>query len=223
MRVISLEMTDVPIDPSEAVTNTKTRIRTSASRASANRSTSLVVVLENPSSPINVGTVMRNADAYGVRALYVIQPPESKLAMPTWPESRKMVKNPLAAPSVSANCWVYTKKFASTAECVDYLRDRRYTSYGTSPHRQDKPSWNLFDGDYTAPRLALWFGNETNGLTNKAVSSCDGCVAIPMLGFVESLNLATSTGVVLSEVVRQRHAYCAAKKKNQTLSREGVK
>ena len=33
------------------------------------------------------------------------------------------------------------------------------------------------------------------------------CVSIPMFGFVDSLNLGTSTGIVLYEVTKQRREY----------------
>jgi tRNA (guanosine-2'-O-)-methyltransferase len=33
------------------------------------------------------------------------------------------------------------------------------------------------------------------------------CIAIPMFGVVESLNLATSSGIVLYEVTKQRREY----------------
>jgi 23S rRNA (guanosine2251-2'-O)-methyltransferase len=35
-------------------------------------------------------------------------------------------------------------------------------------------------------------------------SACDAAVALPLLGRVDSLNVAVATGVLLYEVVRQR-------------------
>ena len=67
---------------------------------------------------------------------------------------------------------------------------------------------HLSDGDYTAyTKLAVWFGNEAIGISDRAVERGELCVSIPMFGMIESLNLGTSSGIVLYEVTRQRRAY----------------
>jgi 23S rRNA (guanosine2251-2'-O)-methyltransferase len=50
----------------------------------------------------------------------------------------------------------------------------------------------------------LVMGSEGKGLRRLTRSLCDQLVSIPMLGRVESLNVAVATGVLLFEVVRQR-------------------
>jgi hypothetical protein len=59
------------------------------------------------------------------------------------------------------------------------------------------------------PRLAIWFGNESRGLSQAALrlvreSDEGGCMTVPMLGMVESLNIAATVAVCLTEVTRQR-------------------
>ncbi|WP_368411529.1 TrmH family RNA methyltransferase [Alteromonas sp. 1_MG-2023] len=51
------------------------------------------------------------------------------------------------------------------------------------------------------------FGNESRGITNEAVERSDFCVSIPMFGMIESLNLGTTSGIVLYEITKQRRAY----------------
>ena len=58
-------------------------------------------------------------------------------------------------------------------------------------------------------RLAVWFGNESKGLSQAALrlvreSGEAGCMTVPMLGMVESLNIAATVAVCLTEVTRQR-------------------
>jgi tRNA (guanosine-2'-O-)-methyltransferase len=66
----------------------------------------------------------------------------------------------------------------------------------------------LHEGDYTEhSKLAVWFGNEKRGISDLAVERSDGCVAIPLFGMIESLNLGTSSGIVLYEVTKQRREY----------------
>lgn len=39
------------------------------------------------------------------------------------------------------------------------------------------------------------------------MTNSEACINIEMFGVIESLNLATSTGIVLYEVTKQRRAY----------------
>ena len=78
----------------------------------------------------------------------------------------------------------------------------------TSPHVKGKRSIYLHEGDFTEhAKLAVWFGSESQGISERAVERSDACIAIPMFGMIESLNLGTSSGIVLYEVTKQRREY----------------
>jgi len=64
--------------------------------------------------------------------------------------------------------------------------------------------------DYTGS-VALLMGAEGKGLRKRTRDTCDGLVAIPMLGSVESLNVSVAAGICLFEVVRQRGIGTASK------------
>ncbi len=86
----------------------------------------------------------------------------------------------------------------------------------TSPHVKGRENIVLHEGDYTQNKLAVWFGNEAKGISNLAVENSKFCINIPMYGFIESLNLATSTGIVMYEITKQRREYqLKYKKANQ--------
>lgn len=66
----------------------------------------------------------------------------------------------------------------------------------------------LHEGDFTKHhKLAVWFGNESRGISDLAVKRSVLCVNIPMLGMIESLNLGTTSGIVLYEITKQRREY----------------
>ena len=66
----------------------------------------------------------------------------------------------------------------------------------------------LHEGDFTGHyKLAVWFGSESRGISDLAVKRSVLCVNIPMLGMIESLNLGTSSGIVLYEITKQRREY----------------
>ncbi|MGB3590298.1 MAG: TrmH family RNA methyltransferase [Nonlabens sp.] len=115
--------------------------------------------------------------------------------------------------SVSAIKWSFVKTFQSTEECIEHLEKNRYVSIATSPHIKGKSNLYLQDGDYTQKRLAVWFGNESRGISDLAIDNCKACVQIQMAGIIESMNLATSTGIVLYEITKQRRAYQAKNNK----------
>jgi tRNA (guanosine-2'-O-)-methyltransferase len=78
----------------------------------------------------------------------------------------------------------------------------------TSPHVKGQVNLILHEGDYTEhAKLAVWFGNEKRGISERAIERSDACVAIPMFGMIESFNLGTSSGIVLYEITKQRREY----------------
>jgi tRNA (guanosine-2'-O-)-methyltransferase len=110
--------------------------------------------------------------------------------------------------SVSAIKWSFVKRFDSTAECIEHLIKNRFVSIVTSPHVKGKKNVTLDEADYTAHyKLAVWFGNETRGISDLAVEHSEMCVSIPMFGMIESLNLGTTSGIVLYEITKQRREY----------------
>ena len=55
--------------------------------------------------------------------------------------------------------------------------------------------------DYSWP-CTLVVGSEMMGLPGQIADRCDGVVAIPMFGLMESLNVATATGIVVHHMAR---------------------
>ena len=72
----------------------------------------------------------------------------------------------------------------------------------------------LDEVDFTRySKLAVWFGSEAQGISELAVRHSEICVSIPMFGMIESLNLGTTSGIVLYEVTKQRREYVRKYKK----------
>lgn len=164
----------------------------------------LIAVIEDPRDIKNIGTVIRNVNALGVEKAYVVDPSRSLPA--DWREMRE--QRSLSKTSVSAIKWSFVKRFDSTQACIDHLARHRFVSIVTSPHVKGKKNVILGEADYTIyVKLAVWFGNEARGISDLAVQHSELCVSIPMFGMVESLNLGTTSGIVLNEITRQRREY----------------
>ena len=164
----------------------------------------LIAVIEDPADIRNIGTVIRNVNALGVEKIYIVDP---RKALPDdWQDMRE--KPSLSKTSVSAVKWSFVKRFDSTDDCLDHLEKKNFHSIVTSPHVKGRVNIILHEGDYTEhAKLAVWFGNEKRGISDRAVERSDACVSIPMFGMIESLNLGTSSGIVLYEVTKQRREY----------------
>lgn len=179
-------------------------VRRRANEIKEFRCKNLIAVLENPTDVKNIGTVIRNVNALGVEKVYVVDPRRS---LPDdWQDLRD--RRSVSKISVSAVKWTFVKRFDSTDECFDHLERNAFKSIVTSPHVKGKVSIFLHEGDYTThSKLAVWFGSESTGISDLAVRRSEMCVCIPMFGMIESLNLGTSSGIVLYEVAKQRREY----------------
>ncbi|MBI2768119.1 MAG: RNA methyltransferase [Burkholderiales bacterium] len=182
-----------------------------AVRARANsirdfRCKNLVVVLECPEDVRNIGTVIRNVNALGAEKVYVVD--ERRNLPDDWQEMRDNPK--LTRTSASAVKWSFVKRFDTTELCLQHLAKNGFISVVTSPHVKGRKNVSLGSGNYTKhTKLAVWFGNENHGISDTAIHKSDFCINIPMFGMIESLNLATSSGIVLYEVTKQRRAFQA--------------
>ncbi|MFK8068493.1 MAG: TrmH family RNA methyltransferase [Gammaproteobacteria bacterium] len=173
----------------------------------------LIVVVENPSDWKNIGAVIRNVNALGAEKVYVVD--EARKLPEEWQDMR--VHKTLFKISASAVKWSFVKRFDDSKSCIEHLKKNGFISYVTSPHKSERKNFNLEACDFTKhKKLALWFGNETTGISDFIYENTDVCVNIPMHGIIESLNLATSTGIVLYETTKQRRAYQNMKRNNIT-------
>ena len=107
---------------------------------------------------------------------------------------------------VIAGQWVKLTPYASVDDC--YTRLRR-DGFASAACVMDEDAVLLPATDDAAARrdllggpLALWFGTESRGLSPAAVSGADRKVLIPMVGQVESFNLAAAAAIIVAETCR---------------------
>lgn len=130
------------------------------------------------------------ANALGGEKVYVV---DARGSLPeAWQEMRE--QKPLSRTSVFAVKWTFVKRFDSTENCLEHLEMQGFVSVATSPHVKGKTIVFLHEGDYKQH-------------TKLAVARSEMCVTIPMFGMIESLNLGTSSGIVLYEITKQRREY----------------
>jgi tRNA (guanosine-2'-O-)-methyltransferase len=185
-------------------TKSKPTLRARADRIKDFRCKNLIAVIEHPDDVWNIGTIIRNVNALGVEKAYIVT--DRKLLPDEWEEMRAKPK--LNAISASAIKWSFVKTFKDTDICMDHLEKNGFVSVVTSPHVKGRKNVVLHEHDYTPyKKLAVWFGNEGRGISQTALKRSDLCINIPMYGIIESLNLGTSSGIVLYEITKQRRVF----------------
>lgn len=152
----------------------------------------LVVVFDRPSSPGNLGTIIRSCDSFGVDGLIItghavdVYDPETISATTgslfSFPIVRLSSQNELES-------WINKMR-------KKYLN---LQIIGTD----EKGSSTIYEFDFKNPTILL-VGNEKWGLSERYRELTDTMVRIPMEGSASSLNVAVATSIIISELKRQR-------------------
>lgn len=152
----------------------------------------LVAVLDRPSSPGNLGTLIRSADALGASGV-VITGHAADLYDPK--AVRASTGSIFALPAVRA------ASPEPVAEWIEGMRSGGVAArvVGTSERAESE----LAGHDLRGP-TALVIGNETSGLSGSWANRCDELARIPMTGSASSFNAACSGSIALYEARRQR-------------------
>ncbi|RIV41584.1 TrmH family RNA methyltransferase [Micromonospora radicis] len=152
----------------------------------------LVMVFDRPTTPGNIGTLVRSADAFGAAGVVVT----GHAADPYDPKAVRASTGSLFA--------VPVVRVPSHREVLDWAGTLRAARVpveilGTDEHGDVA----VADHDLTGPKIVV-VGNETHGLSAAWRESCDRMVRIPIAGAASSLNAAAAATVVLYEAARQR-------------------
>lgn len=145
--------------------------------------TGLIVALDSIRDPGNMGTILRLCDWFGVQQVVC-----SKETVDLY--------NPKV---VQATMGSITRVNVSYLDLSDYIRSANMPVFGT-----------FMDGDNiyksTLPQNGIIvMGNEANGISAAIEKDINHRLSIPRFGIVqktESLNVATATGIILSEFKR---------------------
>ena len=147
----------------------------------------LVVAFDRPSSPGNLGSVIRSADAFGAGGVVVT----GHAADPYDPRAVRASQGALfALPVVRTGGWDELDAWLGARQ----VRVVGSSAQGTVP---------LADADLSGD-LVLVVGNETRGLSAGWRTRCDQVVAIPAGGVAGSLNVAAAAAILLYEARRRR-------------------
>ena len=145
-----------------------------------------VLILENIEKPGNLGSLFRAADAANVDVILCTD-------MKTDIYNHNVVRNSLGC--------VFSKQIVSCTnqEALDFCKKNEIEIFTTYLHT-DKL---YYQEDFNLP-TALVFGTESTGVSDFWIWNTEHKIKIPMMGKIDSMNVANSASILLYEVVRQR-------------------
>jgi 23S rRNA (guanosine2251-2'-O)-methyltransferase len=148
----------------------------------------LLVLLDGIEDPHNLGAIVRTSLAAGANGVVI---PERRAAGLTDTVERA---------SAGALAHLPVARVKNLVRAMEEMKEAGYWLIGLDERAEKKYTEADFSG-----QLGIVLGGEGEGLHELTRKRCDFLVSIPTSGPVRSLNVSVAAGVVLFEVVRQRH------------------
>ncbi len=145
------------------------------------------LLLDGITDPHNFGAILRSAEVAGCHGVIVAKDRSCSV-------TPVVEKTAAGALSYLPLCQV-----TNLSRAIEELKQAGIWCYGLAG---EDGAEKLFSSDLTG-NLALVVGSEGKGLRENVRKHCDGLLAIPMQGQVNSLNASVAAAVALFEVVRQ--------------------
>lgn len=153
----------------------------------------MTVIIENVHDPHNIGAVMRTCDSVGIQEIYILYTEE---------HLNEEHLNKVQGSSTGVRKWLHVHFYRDVEACFKAVKEKYDVVLAT---HLDHESKSLYELDLTK-KVALLFGNEHEGISEKSLQHTDGNFIIPQFGMVNSLNISVACAVTLYEAARQRIA-----------------
>lgn len=146
----------------------------------------LLIILDGVEDPHNMGAIIRVAECAGADGIII-------------PKRRNCgVTDTAVKVSCGASNYVKVAKVSNINDAIRELKDR-----GIMVFAADMDGDSIYRTDLTGD-VAFVIGGEGSGVHALTKKLCDGVVALPQNGKINSLNASVATGIVLYECVRQK-------------------
>lgn len=143
----------------------------------------IIAVLDGVQDPGNVGTILRTAEAFGCGVVML--------------DGSAEIFNPKVVRSSMGAIFHLPIACTSRDEFLSAMTSREILAAAV-----DSSAEIYFAHDFSKNPVAIVFGSEATGVSKKILDVAKK-IFIPMSGRAESLNVATSAAIILSETVRQ--------------------
>lgn len=151
------------------------------------REGALLVALDQVQDPRNLGAVCRSAEFAGAAGVVI---PERRSAE---------VTAVVCKASAGAVEHLDVARVRNLADWLAEAKQANFWIWGADAAASQAP-WST---DLTGPTV-LVLGGEGKGIRPRVAAACDGLIALPRLGKLDSLNVSAAAAALLFEATRQR-------------------
>ncbi len=151
------------------------------------REEALLVALDQVQDPRNLGAVCRSAELAGAAGVII-------------PERRSAEVTAVACKaSAGAVEYLDIARVRNLADWLAAAKSAGFWIWGADAGAAQAP----WDVDLTGPTVIV-LGGEGKGIRPRVAAACDGLLALPRQGRIDSLNVSAAATALLFEAVRQR-------------------
>lgn len=140
----------------------------------------IIVILDNIRSALNVGAILRTCDGAGINHVYLCG------------VTPNITHFKIAKTALGAEFKVPTTYFPTTIDAINEAKKLGFEVVAI----ELTDSATQINHTTFKEKTALVFGHEATGLLPETLNACDSHVCLPMLGSKNSLNVATTVGIV---------------------------
>ena len=162
---------------------------------------SYIVIAHNIRSAHNIGSIFRTADGCGVEKIFLTgytPTPATKETVYLTRAHKDFAKTALGAEKNMA--WEYQE---DVMEPISQLKAKQYQIIALE---QDERSIN-YRRYQPMLNVALFIGNEVDGVDAEVLQRADGIIEIPMRGQKNSLNVSVAFGIAAFEIKSKMEVY----------------
>ena len=145
--------------------------------------TSLEVAIENLSHDFNIGTIVRNANAFNVARVHIIG-------------KRKYNRRG----AMVTDKYLHIDYFATVEE---FIADARARGMKLVAIENNRPESKPLQKAKIAQNSILIFGSESDGISQELLEKVDQCFYIEQLGSTRSINVGCASAVAMYEATRR--------------------
>ena len=151
------------------------------------RGKNLFVAIDHITDEGNLGAILRTSAFFGVNGIIL---PKDRSAKVT----EGVIKR-----SSGGYAHVPVSLVVNLGRAIDMFNESGFWIIGTSGTGRE----TIYEFDWRGDIL-LVLGNEEKGVSPSILKRCHQILKIPSRGNIEALNVSVATGVILSEIIRQR-------------------
>jgi len=150
----------------------------------------VVAVLDNFRSVYNTASCFRTADGAGVRKIYLTGTTPAPL------DRFKKFRKDFTKVALGAEKTVEWEKAGNEMELIKKLRENGFMVVAVEQNKKSEDIFSFIQRNKNK-KIALIFGNEVEGISQKVLKKCDKILEIPMRGEKESLNVAVAFAIAV--------------------------